>query len=87
MLIFAEMLVEPAEKAGIRVPPNVEKFDAEMYPHFQVFCTCQLGASMPTPSSHWDNAKVIASIPDDEIKLITFNELVQKGFAVGKPTP
>ena len=87
MLAFPEMLIAPAEKAGMAVPPDPENFDREEYPHFAVFCAVQLGASMPTPVAHWDNAKVIAAVPEDKIRTITFNQLIANGLSIGYPTP
>jgi len=57
MIAFPEMLVEPAQKAGIPVPTKAEideyhTFDAEKYPLFQLFCLAQLGRSLPSPTSH-----------------------------------
>lgn len=83
MIAFAGMLMSAAEKAGMKVPPNADEFDRDEFPHFNVFCAVQLGASMPYPGCHWDNAKLIADLSDDEIKTITHTELVDRGLAVG----
>lgn len=82
MLILPSMLLEAAEKAGIKVPPgNVDKdFDADEYPHFAVFCNAQLCRRMQ-PGEHWENAVVIAAIPDAEIKTISMKGLMARGFA------
>lgn len=80
MLAFPSMLVEPAIKAGMKVPEDSDNFDPNEYPHFQVFCLMQLGSAMPYPSVHWDNAFVIASIPEDKIKTITVLEIIALGF-------
>ena len=85
MIAFPEMLIAPAEKAGMAVPPDSENFDREEYPHFAVFCAVQLGASMPTPVAHWDNTKVIAAVPEDKIRIITFKQLIANGLAVPPP--
>lgn len=90
MIAFPEMLVEPAEQAGMKVPPHAGKhdldnYDPEEYPHFHVYLTAQLGASMPSWSSHWDNAVMIAAIPADKIKTITYEQLLDMGLQVGYP--
>jgi len=83
MIAFPAMLIEPAKKAGIKIPDNVDDYDKEKFAHFFVFCFAQLGQSMPYPSAHWDNAKIIASFSDEEIKLVTGKMLLEKGFAIG----
>jgi hypothetical protein len=80
MLAFPRMLVEPAKKAGIRVPEDVDKdYDKQKFPHWHVFCTVQLGATMPYPSVHWRNAEVIAKIPEDKIRILTLSDLQELG--------
>jgi hypothetical protein len=85
MIAFAGMLVDAAEKAGIKVPPNPDDFEREDFMHFFVFSTVQLGAPMPWPGAHWDNAQMIAQISDEEIRQITYQELLDRGLAVGGP--
>jgi hypothetical protein len=80
MIGFPEMLVAPAEKAGIKTPPDADNFDAKDFPHFAVFLNLQLGRRMPTPVSHWYNAKIIAAIPEDKIRTITTDEVLGLGF-------
>lgn len=73
-------LVGPAKEAGIAIPEDLEEFDPEEYPHWDAFCTMQLGRPMPNASCHWENAKVIARIPLDKIKTITIREMLNMGF-------
>lgn len=85
MIAFAGMLLEPARQAGMKVPEDADDFVYEAYPHFQVYLNIQLGSSLPYPSAHWDNAKVIAAIPEDKIRSITWDELKEKvaiGFSI-----
>jgi len=82
MIYFEEMLYNAAEEAGMKTPTK-EGWDKEEYPHFHVFCFMQLGESMPYSGCHWDNAKVIADLTDEEIKTITVDGLLDRGFAVG----
>lgn len=79
MIALAEMLVEPAKKAGMRVPRDIHKCDKRKYPHWHVFCVVQLGRFMPSPTSHWQNAEVIAKIPDARIRRMSLAELVAAG--------
>ena len=85
MIAFPFLLIEPAVKAGIKVPENddaVDKLDQlrETHPHWFVYCTLQLGNPMPSPDSHWNNAEVIAKLSDEEIKKVTVEDLIQLGF-------
>lgn len=81
MIAFPSMLIEPAKTAGMKVPNDPDDYDAEYFPHFDVFIKYQLGRRMPAPSSHWNNAKIIAAIPDDEIKKVTLGKLAELGVS------
>jgi hypothetical protein len=82
MIAFHGMLVPAAKEAGIKVPIDVENYNAAEYMHWHVYCTAQLGESHPYAGCHWENAKVIANIPDDEIEKVTVMDLIEKGFAI-----
>jgi hypothetical protein len=84
MIAFEGMLVAPATEAGMKVPEDPEDYDPEQFPHFDVYLKCQLGASMPNPSAHWNNAKLIAGYSDAKIKTLTYAELLEDGFEVGR---
>ncbi len=86
MLAFKGMLVEPGKRAGISVPDDLDNYDKGDYPHWEVFCRIQLGASMPTAIAHWDNAKIIASISDNDITKITYEQLEELGIQIGYPS-
>ncbi len=83
MLAFPDMLAGPAQEAGITVPENAEDFDKDKFPHFAVYLNVQLGSPLPYPTAHWDNAKVIAAIPEDKIRTVTISELIAAGLATG----
>lgn len=83
MIAFPFMLFRPAEQAGMKTPTD-EEYDPNEFPHFHVFCSMQLGAPMPNPSSHWENAKVIAAIPSDQIKTVTPKDILALGFQIGR---
>lgn len=82
MIAFASMLVSAAEKAGMKVPSKPDDFvkEKDNCPHFYVFCVVQLGAAVSYHGCHWDNAKIIANIPDDQILSVTFNDLISLGY-------
>lgn len=83
MIAFPSMLVGCAKEAGIDVPNDIENYDPEGYMKWHIYCAVQLGQSLPYPSAHWDNAKVIAELSEQELKTVTFDDLVEKGLRVG----
>jgi hypothetical protein len=87
MIAFDEMLVKPAEEAGIKVPSDLENYDANEYPHWKVFCNVQLGSPMPNWTAHWENAKMVAGVSTDKIKTIKMSELMELGLQIGFSTP
>jgi hypothetical protein len=86
MIAFPSMLVGPAKSAGMKVPPDdkVDEFQKikDEFPHFFVFCLIQLGMPMRTMTEHWENAKVIAEIPEDEIMKVNLLDLINKGLRI-----
>lgn len=83
MLAFPGLIAPAAEQAGIKLPKDVEDYNKTEYPHWFVFCQMQLGAPMPDPSAQWDNAKVVAAIPNDQITKVTPKQLEEVGFRIG----
>lgn len=80
MLAFPGMLVDAAKEAGIPVPEDPGNFDPEQFPRFQLFCAAQLCRSI-RPGEHWENAKVVAKVPEDRLKTITWSELIDMGLS------
>ena len=87
MIAFPGMLVEPAKKAGIKVPEDPDNYEPMDFVKFYVLCKVQLGQPMPSPTSHWENAEVIAAISDEKIKTVTYQELLDFGWAAGYACP
>ena len=83
MKAFPQMIAKAAEDAGIKLPPDLDSFDPEEYPHWLVFCRMQLGQPMPYPEVDYDNAKVIANLSEEEVKRVTPIQLIQAGFLIG----
>ena len=81
MIMHPGLLYGVADNAGIKVPPidEMTTYEMEDYPHWHVYFNLQLGASLPNADQHFVNAELIASIPDDRIKLITGEEMIQLG--------
>lgn len=81
MIVFPFLLVPAAEEANMKVPPDADNFNADEFPHFRVFCNIQLSRAA-TPTEHWENAKLIAAIPDDKIRTITVQDLRDLGVTL-----
>ena len=80
MLIYPYMLTDAATQAGMKVPDDPENFDKGVYPHFFVFCNVQLNRPVEH-GEHWENAKVIAKIPDEQITKVTVQDLIDLGLS------
>jgi hypothetical protein len=81
MMAFAGMLVEAAEQAGMKVPPDPDEFVPTEFPHFHVFCNVQLARPLVMWGEHWENAKIVAAIPEADLQTITLQQLMAKGLS------
>lgn len=81
MLAFPGMLVPAAQEANMKVPSDPDSFNPKDFPHFDIFCTVQLGRRMSSWTEHWDNAKVVAALTEAECKTITLGQLLEKGLS------
>lgn len=81
MIAFPIMLVEAAYQANMSVPPDPDKFEEvkDEYPHFYVYCILQLARPIRM-GEHWDNAKVIAGIPLQQLKTMNLEDFIAKGL-------
>ncbi len=80
MMVFPGMIAEAAEKANMKVPPDPNgEWDEKEYPHFNVFCNVQLCRRIRW-GEHWENAKIVAAIPDDKIDTVTLADLIAAGL-------
>jgi len=80
MMIFPGVIAEAAEKAGMKVPPDPDgKWDENEYPHFNIFCDVQLCRRIRW-GEHWENAKVVARIPEDKLVTVTLGDLIRDGL-------
>lgn len=80
MMAFPSMIAGAAKRAGMKVPDDPDgEYSREEFPHFWVFCTLQLCRPMQ-PGEHWENAEIIAAIPEDELKTMTLNDFFDKGL-------
>lgn len=85
MIAFPFLLIGPATEAGIKIPPEEtidgQTYDPAEFPHWHVYANLQLGTPMPSPTSHWDNAKIIAAVSNEKIMLLTPAEARELGFS------
>jgi hypothetical protein len=81
MICFASALVPAAIKAGMKIPYQVDKFESykHTHPHFYIFCKLQLDRPAE-PDEHWENAKVVAAVSNDEITSVTLQQFIDRGF-------
>lgn len=84
MIMSRGLLVEPAKKAGIKVPDDPELYPKDDYPHWHVFCIVQLGAPMPSWNAHWENAEVIGKLSPEDVRVASFESLQKAGFQFGQ---
>lgn len=75
-------LAQTALNSGIPIPPDIEDYNAEEYPHFFLFIHAQLCRTLPKdcPSAHWDNARLIAGIPTARIGQTSIADLEALGL-------
>ena len=83
MFALPTTLVSASQKAGIETPTDPLEYDESKYVKFHLFCCAQLGAPMPYPGVHFENAEVIAKLNEETLETITMSELEEAGFRVG----
>lgn len=81
MIAFPSMLVQAAVLANISIPPYLDKYEMSEFPHWHTFCVMQLCRPTRYAGEHWDNAKIIASIPADKVLKTSLGELMELGFS------
>jgi hypothetical protein len=82
MLMFPGMIADAARAAGMKVPdePDIDgSWDPNDYPHFYVFCGVQLCRPIEW-GEHWENARVVAQVRENELRVITLEELISRGL-------
>ena len=81
MIASPFMLIPMAKQAGMNTPPaDEEDYDRNEYPHFMVYSAMQCGRPIINARSHWTNAEIVASIPEDRIRTTTPHDLMSMGF-------
>ena len=79
MFILPDMLRPHLDGVAIKQPDDFENYDANEFPHFHVFLMLHLARPIDVAAIS-ENARIIASIPDDEIRTITIQELLDLGM-------
>lgn len=89
MIAFPSMLIPAAREAKMPCPDDVEDiadFDKNQYPHFFVYCMLQLCRPIGW-GNHWNNAKIIARVPEENLKTMSEEDFIKLGFnLMTKPT-
>ena len=82
MIAFAGMLCSAADKVGMKYPKDPDTYveNKNEYPHFFVFCMAQLARPIRM-GEQFDNAEIIAKIPDDKIMKVSLNDLLKLGIS------
>ena len=82
MFIFPGMFYNHIKDSKLKMPEDFENYDPEEYPHFHVFILTHLGQPIDVAALE-DNANIIADIPENAIKSVTLNDLMEKGVVFG----
>ena len=82
MFMFPGMFYNHIKDSKLKMPEDFENYDPEEYPHFHVFILTHLGQPIDIAALE-DNANIIADIPENAIKSVTLNDLMEKGVVFG----
>lgn len=82
MFMFPGMFYNHIKDSKLKMPEDFENYDPEEYPHFHVFILTHLGQPIDIVALE-DNANIIADIPENAIKSVTLNDLMEKGVVFG----
>lgn len=82
MFMFPGMFYNHIKDSKLKMPEDFENYDPEEYPHFHVFILTHLGQPIDIAALE-DNANIIADIPENTIKSVTLNDLMEKGVVFG----
>lgn len=76
---YSTALIEPAQAAGIPIPPDIDSYNHGEFRRWSIFCSIQLSRDMPE-YSEWHNAIVVASLTENQLINITWDGLDKAGY-------
>ncbi|MDD4779180.1 MAG: hypothetical protein PHT02_01060 [Tissierellia bacterium] len=76
---FTGMFLNHIEGLGLKLPEDLDNYNPVEYPHYHVFMTLHLARPIDVSSLHY-NAELIANLSDEEIRTVTLESLINKGF-------
>lgn len=82
MFMFPRMFYTHIKDSNLKIPNDFENYNPEEYPHFHVFMLTHLGQPIDITALE-DNANIIAEIPEENIKGVSFNDLLEMGVVFG----
>ena len=82
MFMFPGMFYNHIKDSKLKMPEDFENYNPEEYPHFHVFMLTHLGQPIDIAALE-DNANIIAEIPEENIKGVSFNDLLEMGVVFG----
>lgn len=79
----AAMLHPHIQDSKLKLPDDFRHYDPEEYPHFHVFVTAHVGLPVEIDLLQ-NNADIIAAIPEERIREVTFSDLFKLGVVLGE---
>lgn len=85
MFCFADMFRTHIKDSKLEMPEDFENYNPEEYPHFHVFMLTHLAQPICIEALE-ENANIIAEIPMENIKTVTYEQLEGMGVEFGYGT-
>lgn len=82
MFMFPGMFYNHIKDSKLKMPEDFENYNPEDYPHFHVFMLTHLGQPLDIAALE-DNANIIAGIPKENIKSVSFSDLLEMDVIFG----
>lgn len=82
MFMFPGMFYNHIKDSKLKMPDDFENYNPEEYPNFHVFMLTHLGQLIDITELK-DNANIIADISEDDIKSVSFSDLLEMGVVFG----
>ena len=70
-----ESLVHAAQEAGIAVPSELYSSVRDEFPHWVLFCDCQIDRPLQDDKSHYRNAIALATIPEEDVRGLKYRDV------------